>query len=115
MRRVVVAPPAIATCQHTQRFASNDDRYVNKVAKKKLQEQDDPHWLEAEIDENINTPEERYAHAREVENLRRMVKALCSEQGNKLEDAVREREDQIKDLKAQMSSLESRLSELTKK
>ncbi|CCW60512.1 unnamed protein product [Phytomonas sp. EM1] len=57
----------------------SSDKYVNKRIQQKLLIDDDGHWVEAEIDKNINVPEERYAHQKEMELLKKMTKMLGTE------------------------------------
>ena len=102
-----------AACQTSVRFTHND-QYVNKVAKKKVEEGDDERWLEAELDENINTPEERYARSREIERLKKLVKALDEKHAENLEVAVRERKSQVDMLKQEVAKMQSKIEELSK-
>ncbi|KAG5468145.1 hypothetical protein LSCM1_02119 [Leishmania martiniquensis] len=113
VRRMAVAPlGSAAACQIPSRFSSD---YVNKAAKKKVQEGNDERWLEAEMDKNILTPEERYAHAREVEALKRMVAQLKEEHKDNLEEAARERNKELETLKKEMGELQQKISRLTEK
>ncbi|KAG5467743.1 hypothetical protein LSCM4_00822 [Leishmania orientalis] len=113
VRRMMVAPLlSAAACQTHSRFNSD---YVNKAAKKKVEDGDDERWLEAEMDKNIITPEERYAHAREVEALKRMVAQLKDEHKDNLEEAARERNKELEALKKEMSDLQQKISKLTEK
>lgn len=50
------------------------ENYVNKAAQEKVAQEDDERWLEAELDENILSPEEVFAKKREKELLRNMLK-----------------------------------------
>ncbi|GET92147.1 hypothetical protein, conserved [Leishmania tarentolae] len=111
VRRMATASlvPA-AACQTPARFNSD---YVNNAAKKRIEEGQDERWLEAEMDENINTPEERYAHAREIEALKRMVSQLKEEQKDNLEVAKRDRNKELDSLKKQMSELQQKISKMT--
>lgn len=110
----LTALSATAACQTSARFSSNDN-YVNKVAKKKVEEGDDERWLEAELDENINTPEERYARSREIERLKKLVKALDEKHAENLEEAVRERKSQVDLLKKQVAQMQNTIEELSKR
>ncbi|KPA82062.1 putative mitochondrial hypothetical protein [Leptomonas pyrrhocoris] len=105
---------SVSACQTSVRF-STQDNYVNKVAKKKVEEGDDERWLEAELDENINTPEERYARSREVERLKRLVKELDEKHAGNLEEAVRERKAQVDLLKKQVAVLQQKIEVLSKR
>ncbi|CAJ1023212.1 hypothetical protein Q4I30_003113 [Leishmania utingensis] len=113
VRRAVAASlVSAAACQAPARFSTD---YVNKAAKKKVEEGDDERWLEAEIDKNISTPEERYAHAREVEVLKRMVSQLKEDHKENIEEAVRERNKELDHLKKEMNDLQQKISKLTEK
>lgn len=48
--------------------------HVNAAAKENVAKDDDERWLEAELDENILSPEEVFAKQREQELLRKMAK-----------------------------------------
>jgi peptidoglycan hydrolase CwlO-like protein len=100
-----------AAYQTSVRFSH--DNYVNKVAKKKVEDGDDERWLEAELDENINTPEERYARAREVERLKKLVEALNDKHAESLE-AVQEHKSQVEALKKQVAQMQNKIEELSK-
>lgn len=102
-----------AACQTSVRFGS--DNYVNKVAKKKVEDGDDERWLEAELDENINTPEERYARSREIERLKKLVQSLDEKHAVNLEEAVKDRKSQVDLLKAQVEQMQQKIEELSKR
>lgn len=113
VRRMATASiVSAAACQAPARFSSD---YVNKAAKKKVEEGDDERWLEAEMDKNISTPEERYAHAREIEALKRMVSQLKEEHKDNLEEVKRDRSKELDRLKEEMSELQQKISNLTEK
>ncbi|CAG9581822.1 conserved hypothetical protein [Leishmania major strain Friedlin] len=113
VRRMATASlVSAAACEAPVRFSSD---YVNKAAKKKLEEGDDERWLEAEMDKNISTPEERYAHAREIEALKRMVSQLKEEHKDNLEEVKRDRSNELDSLKKEMSALQQKISKLTEK
>ncbi|KPI86174.1 hypothetical protein ABL78_4763 [Leptomonas seymouri] len=114
VRRVSAASlvPAAAG-QMSLRFSSQN--YVNKVAKKKVEEGDDERWLEAELDENINTPEERYARSREIERLRKLVSEMDAKHAGHLQEAVRERKSQVDLLKKQVDDLQQKIELLSKR
>ncbi|CCW67609.1 unnamed protein product [Phytomonas sp. Hart1] len=57
----------------------SSDKYINKKVKEKLLHDDDGHWIEAEMDKNINAPEEQYAHEKEMELLKKMAKKIEKE------------------------------------
>lgn len=92
----------------------SNQRYVNKAAKEHLVIPDDERWLEAEIDENINTPQERYAHAHEMELIKKMMREMRQEHSEKLKSAKTERDNQVSELRKQMSQLESKIKSLNK-
>lgn len=88
-------------------------RFVNKKAAEKVtQNEDDVRWLEAEIDANINSPEELYAHEREVRILKSMVSQLQEDHSKKLDNMKADRDREVESLKQQMSSIEDRLRNL---
>lgn len=107
-----LASGAVMSAAASQTSARYGSDYVNKVAKKKVEQGDDERWLEAEIDENINTPEERYAHAREIEALKKLVSQLKDKHAEDLQEAVQERNKELSDLKKQMSELQEKMSKL---
>ncbi|KAG5493821.1 hypothetical protein JKF63_01653 [Porcisia hertigi] len=111
-RMATASLASAGVCRAPSRFSSS---YVNKAAKKKVQEGDDERWLEAEMDKNIVTPEERYAHAREVETLKRMVSQLKEEHKENIEEAKRVQSKELDDIKKEMSELQQRLVKLTGK
>lgn len=55
---------------------STPKNHVNKAAKENLAKEDDERWLEAELDENILSPEEIFAKKKEREQLREMAKKV---------------------------------------
>lgn len=85
-------------------------RYVNKAAQKNL-EDSDSRWLEAEIDENINTPEERYAHAKEIEALKRMV-AKLNARHDEVSEEVKKSKSEVQLLKSEVKKLEKQIEEV---
>lgn len=93
-------------------YKDESEHYVNKVAKEKVALNEDERWLEAEIDEHINTPEEHYAHVKEMELIRNMMKQMRADHEEKIQSAKEERDKQVSDLKKQMSEIEERLKAL---
>lgn len=111
MQRLATLVPVRALTAYCA--TSTAQRFVNKkAAEKVLKNEDDTRWLEAEIDENINTPEERYAHEREVRLLKQMVGELQKDHSQKMENMKAARDKEVADLKKQMTSLEARLKHI---
>lgn len=87
-------------------------RYTgNKAAGKKIANRENESWLEAELDENVNTPEERYAHEKEIRRLRAMVDKIDANHSADVERIKKEQDADVKRLKAEMVQLEKRIKE----
>ncbi|ORC93282.1 uncharacterized protein TM35_000011590 [Trypanosoma theileri] len=83
-------------------------------AKRKVNLDDDDRWLEAEFDEKLRSPEERYAHERQRDLMKKLISKLRDEHTDNLKNAVDERNKKIEDIKRQMSEMEKKLEHLVK-
>lgn len=115
VRRAMCAA-SLLTCQRfeVQGVPGTEPGYTNRKAKEKLQNQDE-HWLEAEMDRTINTPEERYAHEQEMRLIRKMMEEITENHDLKLAKAKEERDREITRLRAEIEGLENRMNSLKKK
>ncbi|ESL07823.1 hypothetical protein TRSC58_04484 [Trypanosoma rangeli SC58] len=83
--------------------------------KRKVNLDDDDRWLEAEFDEKNRTPEERYAHERQRELLKSILRKMDEKhhvKHDKLHSRVEDHHEEIEKIKSQMSALETKLKEL---
>ncbi|KAH9598740.1 hypothetical protein LSM04_000693 [Trypanosoma melophagium] len=83
-------------------------------AKRKVNLDDDDRWLEAEFDEKLRSPEERYAYERQRELMKSLMAKLRTEHTDNLKSAVDERNEKIEDIKRQMAEMEKRLEEMVR-
>ncbi|KAF8276452.1 hypothetical protein TcBrA4_0131680 [Trypanosoma cruzi] len=102
----------VSTSLYFSRRAVSDEEGGEK--KRKVNLDDDDRWLEAEFDEKIRTPEERYAFQRQRELMKSIINKMRNEHDEKLGAAVAKHNEKIDAIKAQMASLEEKLKEISK-
>ncbi|RNE98577.1 hypothetical protein TraAM80_08679 [Trypanosoma rangeli] len=105
--------PVSAALVFSRRAASHDEIGDKK---RKVNLDDDDRWLEAEFDEKNRTPEERYAHERQRELLKSILRKVDEKhhaKHNKLHSKVEDHHEEIEKIKSQMNALEMKLKELS--
>ncbi|CBH15286.1 uncharacterized protein TEOVI_000410500 [Trypanosoma equiperdum] len=80
---------------------------------RKINLDDDERWIEAEFDEKLRSPEERYALERQRETMKGLIKKIRNEHKQHMHESVRERDAQIDNLKEQIQTMEKKLQQLT--
>ncbi|RNF05552.1 uncharacterized protein Tco025E_07758 [Trypanosoma conorhini] len=101
--------PACAAMTLSCRAASKEGMGEKK---RQVNLDDDDRWLEAEFDEKIRTPEERYAYERQRELIKSILRQMDDGKGEKLQSKVDEHHEKIEEIKSQMAALEDKLREL---
>ncbi|KEG15642.1 hypothetical protein DQ04_00011090 [Trypanosoma grayi] len=102
---------AVAARSYPRYMSSDED---SSDTKHKVNLDDDDRWIEAEFDEKLRTPEERYAHERQREIMKSLIKKVRVDHHEKLKSAVDERNQKIDSIKDQIAEMEKKLQDLTK-
>ncbi|CCD16767.1 hypothetical protein, unlikely [Trypanosoma congolense IL3000] len=110
--RILPLLTSALSCTGQVRF-THDEETGN--TKRKVNLDDDERWLEAEFDEKLRSPEERYAHERQREIMKSLIKKMRNEHKQHVESTLNARDTQINDLKQQIHAMEKKIQDITQK